>query len=106
MSENDNGSNGVRLWQVAGGAESKPVGDTLKTVSKDGEGKSLVLDVNRLQSEDSAIKIVEFITDITLELRGKYTLSYISAVPDDQAQLRAIRVRIVPPELSVRFRRE
>ena len=92
--------------QIGGGVESKPVGDTLNTVSKDGEGKSMVIDVNRLQSEESAIKIAGFITDFTMELRGKYTLSYISSVPDDQAQLRAIRVRIVPTELSVRFRRE
>jgi len=92
--------------QVGGGMESKSVGDTLNTVSKDGEGKSLIIDVDRLQSEETAVKIVGFITDFTKELRGNYTLSYLSSVPDDQAQLRAIRVRTVPADLSVRFRRE
>jgi hypothetical protein len=92
--------------QVGRGTESVPVGDTLKTVDKSGDGQSLVIDVDRLQSDEAAIKIVNFVTEFTKELRGQYSIFYPSSVPDEAAAERAIRIRAVPPGLTVHFRRE
>jgi len=92
--------------QAGGGVEGKAVSDTLKGVSRDGEGRSLIIDVNRLQDEQTAVKIVEFVSVFTTELRGQYTITYQSSVPNESANLRAIRIRTVNPELTVRYRRE
>jgi hypothetical protein len=92
--------------RTGGGVESKPVADTLKGVSKDGEGQAMVVDVDHLQAEETALKIVEFVSIFTTELRGQYTITYQSSVPAESANLRAIRIRTVIPEFSVRYRRE
>ena len=92
--------------QTGGGVESKPVSDTLKGVSRDGEGSSLVIDVDRLQDEQTAVKIVEFVYLFAIELRGQYTITYQSSVPSESAHLRAIRIRTSDPNFTVRYRRE
>jgi len=92
--------------QVGVGAQSRPVDETLKTVSKEGEGQYLVVDVDRLQGEQTAVKIVEFVTQFAKDVRGQYTISYLSSVTDDRQQDRAIRVRTVNPDFTVRYRRD
>jgi VWFA-related protein len=99
------GGRGMRGMRGMPMPQSAPIDGTLKTVEAQ-DGRSLVLNVNQLQSDESALRIIRFMQTFATEVRGQYTLTYHSSIPEDEAWRRAIRIRTKSSDLTVRFRRE
>lgn len=79
--------------------------EVLKMMASDSGGNSMVVDIPDLLSDYTIERMIEFVQQIEVELRGQYTLSYTSTTPGPQAG-KAIRVRAVNPDYQVKYRRE
>jgi VWFA-related protein len=94
-------------WGLPGEDPAQPTYEVaiLREIAIDSGGRSVVVDIPDLTSDYTVVQMIEFVQSIAAELRGQYTLKYLSsnAVPDAE---KAIRIRATSPEYQVRFRRD
>jgi VWFA-related protein len=77
----------------------------LRVLSGDTGGLSMVLDLPELQNTSTVEGLIGFAQIIALELRGQYTLTYMTDQTGPLAS-RFVRVRSRVPELRIRLRRD
>ena len=77
----------------------------LRVLSGDTGGLSMIVDLPELQNVGTAEALVGFSQLIALELRGQYTLTYLTDQTGSLAS-RFVRVRTSIPQLRVRLRRD
>jgi len=94
-------------WGLPGEDPSQPSYEVafLRELANETGGLSMVVDIPDLTTDYTVVQMISFVQGIAAELRGQYTLKYVSSVPGPEAE-KAIRIRAVSPEFTVRFRRE
>ena len=75
----------------------------LKMMAVDSGGFSMVVDIPNLLSDYTITRMIDFVSAITFDLRGQYTVTYNSSLPEAE---RAIRVRSTNPDYQVRITRD
>jgi len=75
----------------------------LKMMAGESAGNSMVVDIPDLLSDYTVNRMIDFVTLLSVDLRGQYMMSY-PTTPGSGAK--AIRVRTTSPDFQVRFRRE
>jgi Ca-activated chloride channel homolog len=94
-------------WGLPGEDPAQPTYEVavLREMAAESGGRSLVVDIPDLTTDYTVVQMISFIQTIGAELRGQYTLKYVSSTPGPEAE-KAVRIRAVSPEFQVRFRRE
>jgi len=94
-------------WGLPGEDPAQPSYEVavLRELAAESGGRSLVVDIPDLTTDYTVLQMIGFVQGIAAELRGQYTLKYISSNPGPASE-RAVRIRAVAPEYQVRFRRE
>lgn len=77
----------------------------LRVLSADTGGRAMIVDLPELQSTSTVEGLIGFAQIIALELRGQYTLSYMTDQTGSLAS-RFVRVRSAHPGLRIRIRRD
>jgi VWFA-related protein len=77
----------------------------LRVLSADTGGRAMIVDLPELQNTSTVEGLIGFAQVIALELRGQYTLSYVTDQTGSLAS-RFVRVRSPRPQLRVRIRRD
>jgi VWFA-related protein len=94
-------------WGLPGEDASQPTFEVaiLRQMAVDSGGRSIIVDIPDLTTDFTVVRMISFVQDIAAELRGQYTLKYISTSTTPDAE-KAIRIRSVSPQFQVRFRRD
>jgi len=94
-------------WGLPGEDPTEPTFEVavLRQLAVDSGGRSIIVDIPDLTTDFTVIRMISFVQDIAAELRGQYTLKYLSNTPGLDAD-KAIRIRAVSPDYQVRFRRD
>jgi VWFA-related protein len=94
-------------WGLPGEDPTEPTFEVavLRQMAVDSGGRSIIVDIPDLTTDFTVIRMISFVQDIAAELRGQYTLKYLSNTSGPESE-KAIRIRAVSPEYQVRFRRD
>jgi len=94
-------------WGLPGEDPAQPTYEVaiLRELALDSGGRSIVVDIPDLTTDYTVVQMIAFVQNIAAELRGQYTLKYISSNTGSDAE-KAVRIRAVSPEYQVRFRRD
>ncbi len=76
----------------------------LRMIAADSGGYSIVVDIPDLLSDYTIERMIDFVQQIAVELRGQYVLTYNSTTPGDPGT-KVISVRAGPPDYRVQIRR-
>jgi hypothetical protein len=78
--------------------------DVLSSLAQDSRGNSTLIDVARMNADQTIEQMLAFVQSIAAELQGQYTLGYYSSKAGPASEHK-IRVRVQNPEYHVRIRR-
>ena len=94
-------------WGLPGEDPAQPTFEVavLRQMAVDSGGRSIIVDIPDLTTDFTVIRMISFVQDIAAELRGQYTLKFISSNPGPDAE-KALRIRPISPGVTVRFRRD
>jgi len=94
-------------WGLPGEDPTEPTFEVavLRQLAVDSGGRSIIVDIPDLTTDFTVIRMISFVQDIAAELRGQYTLKYLSSTSGPDSE-KAVRIRAVSPAYQVRFRRD
>ena len=94
-------------WGLPGEDPGQPTYEVaiLRELAFGSGGQSIVVDIPDLTTDFTVTQMIRFVQGIAAELRGQYTLKYLSSNSGPEAE-KAVRIRAVSPEYQVRFRRD